>query len=430
MSHYDGEIFQTLLQRDGLGSNIVVDILTAAYGSVWIATEGGATRYRPVTSPPKVRITDVVTDEHHGSVQALSIPSTLLAIHFEARSFKTHPANMQFVYRLRGHDETWHSTREHFVEYDGLDFGQYTFELRAIDRDLTYSTEAATVSIDVHPPYDQWALVGLVIVALAFAGVSGVYARRRRDIALTRELEEEVQTAREMQMRLMPEEHPDLPGYDVCGVCVPATQVGGDCFQYFSLREGSLGLCVADATGHAMQAAIPIVVFSGALQAEVHHQGSIMSLVTGLNRALVKIFELRTFVCLSVAELDIQKRSVRVSNAGCPYPCHYRAESGAIEEVELDAYPLAVREDIEYEVRDIQFASGDRLVMFSDGLVEAQAVTGKMRGFERVHEIIRQGCLAGLSSRALIDFITDQVHEFTGDRSSGDDLTCLVLHAL
>ena len=208
MSHYDGEIFQTLLQRDGLGSNIVVDILTAAYGSVWIATEGGATRYRPVTSPPKVRITDVVTDEHHGSVQALSIPSTLLAIHFEARSFKTHPANMQFVYRLRGHDETWHSTREHFVEYDGLDFGQYTFELRAIDRDLTYSTEAATVSIDVHPPYDQWALVGLVIVALAFAGVSGVYARRRRDIALTRELEEEVQTAREMQMRLIPERTP------------------------------------------------------------------------------------------------------------------------------------------------------------------------------------------------------------------------------
>ena len=273
-----------------------------------------------------------------------------------------------------------------------------TFELRAIDRDLTYSTEAATVSNDMHPPDDQWALVGLVIVALAFAGVSGVYARRRRDIALTRELEEAVQTAREMQMRLMPEEHPDLPGYDVCGVCVPTMQVGGDCFQYFSLREGSLELCVADATGHAMQAAIPIVVCSGALQAEVHHQRSIMSLVTGLNRALVKIFELRTFVCLSVAELD--------------------------------AYPLAVREDIEYEVRDIQFASGDRLVMFSDGLVEAQAVKGEMRSFERVHEIIRQGCLAELSSRALIDFITDQVHEFTGDRSSGDDLTCLVLHAL
>jgi len=147
-----------------------------------------------------------------------------------------------------------------------------------------------------------------------------------------------------------------------------------------------------------MQAAIPIVVCSGALQAEVHHQRSIMSLVAGLNRALVKIFELRTFVCLSVAELD--------------------------------AYPLAVREDIEYEVRDIQFASGDRLVMFSDGLVEAQAVKGEMRSFERVHEIIRQGCLAELSSRALIDFITDQAHEFTGDRSSGDDLTCLVLHAL
>ncbi|HJN27250.1 MAG TPA: SpoIIE family protein phosphatase, partial [Candidatus Latescibacteria bacterium] len=140
-----------------------------------------------------------------------------------------------------------------------------------------------------------------------------------------------VQTAREMQMRLMPEEHPDLPGYDVCGVCVPTTQVGGDCFQYFSLREGSLGLCVADATGHAMQAAIPIVVFSGALQAEVHHQGSIMSLVTGLNRALVKIFELRTFVCLSVAELD--------------------------------AYPLAVREDIEYARHTVRLGRPTRHVL-------------------------------------------------------------------
>ena len=95
---------------------------------------------------------------------------------------------------------------------------------------LNYSTKAATVSIDVHPPYDQWPLVGLVIVALTFAGVSGVYARRRRRDARAAEiLPSLVNWRRRCRRRARcrcascRKEHPDLPSYDMCGVCVPAT---------------------------------------------------------------------------------------------------------------------------------------------------------------------------------------------------------------
>ncbi|MDP6776508.1 MAG: triple tyrosine motif-containing protein, partial [Candidatus Latescibacteria bacterium] len=79
------------------------------------------------------------------------------------------------------------------------------------------------------------------------------------------ELEDELQTAHDMQMALMPTEHPQVEGFDIAGRCVPATQVGGDYFQYLDV-EGHLGVVLADATGHAMEAAMPVVMFSGILK--------------------------------------------------------------------------------------------------------------------------------------------------------------------
>jgi len=76
------------------------------------------------------------------------------------------------------------------------------------------------------------------------------------------ELEEELQTAHDMQMRLMPTESPQIAGFDIAGRCLPANHVGGDLFQYFP-QDGKLAISLADVTGHAMEAAIPMVMFSG-----------------------------------------------------------------------------------------------------------------------------------------------------------------------
>ena len=92
---------------------------------------------------------------------------------------------------------------------------------------------------------------------------------------LISELEDELQTAHELQMGLMPGEGPQVEGFDIAGRCVPANHVGGDFFQYFHLSRDRLAITTTDVTGHAMEAAIPVVMFDGILESQIKLGGGI-----------------------------------------------------------------------------------------------------------------------------------------------------------
>jgi ligand-binding sensor domain-containing protein len=352
VSRYDGRVFQTLLQRDGLVHNGVHEVVEGRDGSYWIATEGGFTRFRPRISPPRIRITRVVAGRDFPPDMPVRLPSTqdYLAFEFQGSSFKTRPEQIAYVYRLDGYDVDWQVTRQRQVVYRDLPIGEYLFEVQAVDRNLTYSDESATVEVEVHLPYGQMALWGLLGLTLAGALVSGRIALNRRlerdqaREALMLELEEELQTAHDMQMRLMPEESPRIPGFDVAGVCIPANHVGGDFYQYFP-EDGKLAIAMADVTGHAMAAAVPVMMFSGLLKTEIKHAARLEDLFVSLNQTLYESLESRTYVCFVMGELDLANLTLRLSNSGCPYPFHFRAATGEVEELQVDAYPLGGRRD-------------------------------------------------------------------------------------
>ena len=86
---------------------------------------------------------------------------------------------------------------------------------------------------------------------------------------MIKELEGERQTAHDMQMMLMPSESPQIEGFQIAGRCRPANHVGEDFFQYFGLSRNRLAIAMADVTGKAMEAAIPVVMFSGILRTEM-----------------------------------------------------------------------------------------------------------------------------------------------------------------
>ena len=188
VSRYDGLVFQNLLRRDGLVSNFVFDLLQDRNGDIWIATLGGVIRYCSGHSPPGIRLEDVVADRRYGPVGEIGLPSSqqLLIFEFIGRSFKTRWDQMVYVYRLQGYDEAWRQTRESRVEYTHLPIGDYTFQVKAVDRDLTYSEVPAEVRVVIHPPYGGMALVGglgLALVGLIMASAYGVQRRRERDRA-------------------------------------------------------------------------------------------------------------------------------------------------------------------------------------------------------------------------------------------------------
>lgn len=176
-----------------------------------------------------------------------------------------------------------------------------------------------------------------------------------------------------------------------------------------------------------MEAAVPVMMFSGVLESEIKRGESLVDLFSSLNQTLCKTLDKRTFVCFSMGELDTETKKFRFSNGGCPYPYHYKAVSGDVSELQVDAYPLGVRAETDYPVIETQLGIGDRIVFCSDGIIEAENSSGDIFGFERTADTIRKGCSQNLSAPQLLDYLINEVKAFTGDTPQGDDQTVVVL---
>lgn len=243
---------------------------------------------------------------------------------------------------------------------------------------------------------------------------------------LIRELESELEKASQLQMGLMPTEAPKAAPLEICGRCIPANHVGGDFYQYYS-TEGHLSVCLADVSGKAMDAAIPVVMFSGILNSQMEDEQPISERFQRLNRSLHRSLDERTFICFEMAEFNTVSRTVNYANAGCPYPYLYRAGSDTLQEIVSDNYPLGVCADQGYQSQSIEMASGDVLTFCSDGIVEETNTQSEQFGFDRTEGVVLEACGKGLSADRIADHILSSVSAFRGSGHQSDDMTCVVL---
>ena len=193
--------------------------------------------------------------------------------------------------------------------------------------------------------------------------------RLKTQAKLAREFEAELRIAHELQLGLMPAEPPQIKGFDIAGRCIPASHVGGDFYQYFQ-QDGKLILCMADVTGHAMEAAVPVIMFSGALHVEMKHGKRLETLFSSLNETLCKSLDQRTFVCFCMGELDVAGSTFRLSDAACLYPFHFRFSKGDVVELQVDVYPLGIRPETAYAVIE---------TILEIGTISSSAPTGSSR---------------------------------------------------
>ena len=287
----------------------------------------------------------------------------------------------------------------------------------------------------------QFLVAGAIIFVFVVGGVVYILTKRvqtrSNDLEIANELvsnhsrllEQELKTAHDMQMRLMPIENPVVDGFDIVGSCRPATEVGGDFYQYYRLNGSRIAVTLADVTGHGMQAAVPTMVFSGLLDTQIGYTSAPHDLMPRLNNSLHRILEPRTFVCFTVAELDFEYSRVRLSNGGCPYPYIFRADSGTIDEITLSALPLGIRAQSTYTVEEITLNEHDLVVMCSDGIIEATNRVGEILGFERTSDAIRYAGISGYNGTALVDHIFSQVEMFTQGCIQEDDQTMVVIRS-
>jgi len=240
-------------------------------------------------------------------------------------------------------------------------------------------------------------------------------------------LAEELRTAHRLQKGLLPTFEPHVEGISVAGHCLPADHVCGDFYQYFHLPDGRFAIGLADVTGHAMQAAIPAVLFGGMLETQMETFRGLEALLERLNRSVHRILGQRTNVCLNMVEISPGGR-LRTCNAASPPALHYQCETGTVVEVRCDgSYPLGAREHTEYAVTDMELRPGDRVVLYSDGITEAEDESGSALGFEQLADVVRESGAAGESSSELLEGVLSAVAAHSGTSTQRDDQTVVVI---
>lgn len=233
--------------------------------------------------------------------------------------------------------------------------------------------------------------------------------------------EEDFVQARAIQQSLLPREMPRVAGIDVSGVWQPARTMGGDYYDLLPLAETELAICIGDVAGKGMTAAL---LMSG-LQAAVRSSASNSprDLCERVRRVVVPNLSGGRFVTFFYATVDTASMRLRWCNAGHNAPILARADGGVVRLAEGGpAFNRLFRGA--YEEREIDLQTGDRIVLFTDGVSEAADPSGELFGEARIEELVASR--AGLSATELQQTIVEAASAHGGGELE-DDVTLVVV---
>ena len=262
--------------------------------------------------------------------------------------------------------------------------------------------------------------VGVLVFVVALAyGVVGTVVRGEAELlAVQRELE----TARRIQRSLLPREAPRARGLDVAVKYLPMNAVAGDLYDFADLGPSTIGVLVADVSGHGVPAALvaSMVKLAFSTQAERAHDPA--QVLTAMNRLLAGQLE-QTFVTAIYAVIDTGRRTMTVANAGHP-PLLIGHAGGSVDEIHDHGLMLGFIPDASYTNVAIEMLEGDVILLYTDGVTEAQNGLGEFFDGERVKRWLRSGGnsdAAQLITAALSDLI-----RWRGQSTFDDDVTFVI----
>jgi sigma-B regulation protein RsbU (phosphoserine phosphatase) len=275
-------------------------------------------------------------------------------------------------------------------------------------------TTAGGVMIDVVPPV-------LMIGAISIGHLLRGYIVRDRQ---RRASEQELAVARRIQQDLLPHGVLAVDGAEVAGINRPCFAVGGDYFDYFRLDDGRVALAIADVAGKGVPAALLMSNLQAILRAECARGAGVPHVPALANRQLMESMSGNSkFVTFFYGAYDPAARRLSYSNAGHNPPLVVRAD-GTIEELVAGGLILGVFALAEYDEAAVDLGPGDAVVLFTDGVTEAEARHG-MYGDERLHELLRRERTG--SAASIAEAICRDVDRFSHGLHQTDDVTVVVV---
>jgi len=241
-----------------------------------------------------------------------------------------------------------------------------------------------------------------------------------------RRYDDELREAREIQNNLLPKKLPTVSDYELAGMTQPVRFVGGDYYNVVRVSPTQTVLCIADVAGKGLPAALLMSSLQAALKPLMWQKLPPRELCRRLNRILCDITPVGKFISFFYGVLDSEHNRLTYCNAGHNPPIVVRAD-GATSELNAAGAVLGQFPDWVYEQSDLQLASGDRLILFTDGLVEASNENEEPFGEDRVAAVAQDFPLR--SAEQLMDSLMQAAFTHCGGRFQ-DDASMVVLRAM
>ena len=260
-------------------------------------------------------------------------------------------------------------------------------------------------------------LAAQVAIALENARLYEEIARQEK------RLERDLELARELQFRLLPQSLPKLPHLELAAKFAPARAIGGDLYDFVSYSLSRTALVIGDVSGKGAPAAIYAALVSGILRSHAPIEPGPAEMLRAVNFSLGERRIDGQFVSLIYAVWDDERQTLQVANSGLPRPLYWHDDR--IEIIEATGLPLGLFDDADYDEFTFNAKPGDKFVFFSDGILDARNEAGELFGRSRVEQIVTNS--DGVSAEDLVNSLFDAVAEHASGVETFDDQTVVVI---
>jgi sigma-B regulation protein RsbU (phosphoserine phosphatase) len=274
----------------------------------------------------------------------------------------------------------------------------------------------------IHKPFSNAVVKARVNTHLVLRGIREQLRRQLQAI------KGELETARKIQLSILPRTMPAVEGLDTAARYIPMSEVAGDFYDFIAVDEKRVGVLVADVSGHGMPAALISSMLKIALAAQSPFASDPARVLSGLNQALSGKFQ-GHFVTAEYVFIDKEKNSIRYAGAAHPPLVLMDRSSGQAKEFVENGLMLGSFPQATYSAVEMPFREGDWCVLYTDGILEMSNSTGEEFGSDRLKQFVQSN--QSLTADKFVDGLMDELSRWA-DRASGreaeDDLTLLALH--
>jgi sigma-B regulation protein RsbU (phosphoserine phosphatase) len=240
-------------------------------------------------------------------------------------------------------------------------------------------------------------------------------------------MEEELNIARDLQMSMLPASNPELSGYQIAAFSEAAREVGGDFYDFVETKSGGLGFVIGDVTGKSVSGALVMSASRSIFRMLSEEDLSVSDIMIRANRRSKQDIKPGMFVALLYAVLNPESKTISLCSAGQTQPIYISSKDKSARLVETvgDTFPLGILDDVDYEETQIEISSGDKVIFYTDGIVEAMNKDNEVFGFDRLLESAEKNW--NQPADTVLKNIIDQVNQFAEGMDQHDDLTVIVV---